>query len=902
VSLIFALRYIVRSLWRGGTPALLAMTCIAVGIAGIVALQIASATVSNTLISNVRAANGGDISLSSNASPLSAGDLDVFRSLMRAGRIRGWTAASTLHATAVGENHDLIPFEVEVVSSPPYPLGGEPAFASPSNGRVETALARPGDVVVSSFLAQELGAQIGSRFVVNSIGGRGLMVVIRGILNQTNFSQDDTMIVQRRYAGALGRATTYANVFVNTVGPPASLAATLRDAFPSATVQTVTEALQADKAQVHDFQQFLTLVGLLALLIAGIGTLNAMQSMYVRRRLEIAMLKAMGYRNVALYLLFGGEAIILGLGAGVVGALLGALISTVITSALAAALALQVTLVIDPRPLLGAVGLGVGATLIFAVIPIVRATSIRPLELLREGEGGMAWRGWTKTIGLIVLVAILFMALAATELGSTVLAVELVAGALAAFAVLTGLFALVLTVLERIGPPRSRPAGILVLLVLLAGLAVTAQRVTPLAAVVALAVVLWAVMLFVPVERRLPMLVAIRSLSRRQARTSVILVAFLAGVLAMAISLTVAISLRNQINTALATAATNNLVAIANSSSARQIVRASHSLTGVRSRQAVLVAQTVPVSLDGRPFDVFAGRLPSNDGDASIDTRRTLGGVTGYDLAQGSRPTNLTLAAGRTLGSGDSGHDNILVNAVLMRPPFSLSLGDRIVLRATDSDRSGSGHIVGFYVVRRATRTFGSFFTPPVLADRSFARQIGGSGAQSIVVFSVDPTHLSTDAATLQRAVPGALVVDTAALVAIVNQVLGELLDVLAVITALVLGAGTAVVGNGVGLAMLERRREIALFKSVGFRNRSVLGFVLLENALIGTLAGALSVLGVAIALALISHFALRRAVGFDPAVAVMVLVFATGLAAAIAYVAARGPVGVRPIEALRNE
>jgi putative ABC transport system permease protein len=125
---------------------------------------------------------------------------------------------------------------------------------------------------------------------------------------------------------------------------------------------------------------------------------------------------------------------------------------------------------------------------------------------------------------------------------------------------------------------------------------------------------------------------------------------------------------------------------------------------------------------------------------------------------------------------------------------------------------------------------------------------------------------------------------------------------VLAVITALVLGAGVAVVANGVGLAMMERRREIALYKAIGFGPESVMRFVLVENALIGTLAGAVSVLGVATGLALLSRFALQRAIGFDPGVAVLVLAVATLLAVVIAYLTARGPIGLRPIEALRNE
>jgi ABC-type antimicrobial peptide transport system permease subunit len=77
---------------------------------------------------------------------------------------------------------------------------------------------------------------------------------------------------------------------------------------------------------------------------------------------------------------------------------------------------------------------------------------------------------------------------------------------------------------------------------------------------------------------------------------------------------------------------------------------------------------------------------------------------------------------------------------------------------------------------------------------------------------------------------------------------------------------------------------------------------VLVENALAGTLAGAVSVLMVVVTLGLISHFALTRAIGFDPVIAVLVLLGATVLAVTTAYLAARTAVRVRPLEALRNE
>ena len=71
---------------------------------------------------------------------------------------------------------------------------------------------------------------------------------------------------------------------------------------------------------------------------------------------------------------------------------------------------------------------------------------------------------------------------------------------------------------------------------------------------------------------------------------------------------------------------------------------------------------------------------------------------------------------------------------------------------------------------------------------------------------------------------------------------------------------------------------------------------------MIGTLAGPVSVVVVVAVLGIISRQALQKAIGFDPVVAVLVLIMAAVLAVGTAYLAARRPVRVRPIEVLRNE
>ncbi|HCI81226.1 MAG TPA: ABC transporter permease, partial [Ktedonobacter sp.] len=52
---------------------------------------------------------------------------------------------------------------------------------------------------------------------------------------------------------------------------------------------------------------------------------------------------------------------------------------------------------------------------------------------------------------------------------------------------------------------------------------------------------------------------------------------------------------------------------------------------------------------------------------------------------------------------------------------------------------------------------------------------------------------------------------------ALINQVLDNLIIMLTTLASLAMIAGIVIIANAVGLAMLERQREIGILKSVGY-------------------------------------------------------------------------------------
>src|SRR5215469_12486644 len=93
MKLLFYVNYPARSLIRGGQRTLLAIFCVAVGVMAIVALQLVGLMINNALTSNVRNANGGDITVSSPGALFKQSDLAFFEQLKQDGAIQNYTAS-----------------------------------------------------------------------------------------------------------------------------------------------------------------------------------------------------------------------------------------------------------------------------------------------------------------------------------------------------------------------------------------------------------------------------------------------------------------------------------------------------------------------------------------------------------------------------------------------------------------------------------------------------------------------------------------------------------------------------------------------------------------------------------------------------------------------------------------
>lgn len=152
---------------------------------------------------------------------------------------------------------------------------------------------------------------------------------------------------------------------------------------------TIQETREDWNEALTNIYRFLSLVGLVALLLGSVGVASAVH-VYVRQRVEtVAVMRCYGaeaWQTFRIYLLQAGA---MGLTGAVAGALLGIGVQVIVPRLLADFLPVPVAFSVTWTAVLLGVGIGLGVTLLFALLPLLSVRNIAPLRVLRavvEGE------------------------------------------------------------------------------------------------------------------------------------------------------------------------------------------------------------------------------------------------------------------------------------------------------------------------------------------------------------------------------------------------------------------------------------------------------------------------------------------------------------------------------------
>ncbi len=167
---------------------------------------------------------------------------------------------------------------------------------------------------------------------------------------------------------------------------PGAWARDLVAAFPAAAwrVRTLDDAAPRLQRMVERTTLFMTLVGLTALLVGGVGVANAVRAYLDGKAGVIATLKCLGAPSRLIFKIYLLQILMLALVGIAAGVALGALAPLAFAGAVASVLPIAARIGVFPAPLALAALFGLLTALVFSIWPVARAGQIPAASLFRN--------------------------------------------------------------------------------------------------------------------------------------------------------------------------------------------------------------------------------------------------------------------------------------------------------------------------------------------------------------------------------------------------------------------------------------------------------------------------------------------------------------------------------------
>jgi putative ABC transport system permease protein len=236
----------------------------------------------------------------------------------------------------------------------------------------------------------------------------------------------------------------------------AALIGDIRSALPEAgwEIRSRSNASPQLERTISRFTQFLTLVGLAALLVGGVGVANAVKSHIDRRRDVIATFKALGATGRDVFTIYLTQVIVLAGAGSVIGLAAGAALPFTIVGVFGKLLPLPVVPALHPDELALSLVYGLLTALAFGLWPLGRVHDVPVAALFREAVTSEWHRPRWRYLALMAVVVALLIAIAIGLAYDKRVAAVFVASSMLVFALLRGIAAGLMALARRL--PRTR--------------------------------------------------------------------------------------------------------------------------------------------------------------------------------------------------------------------------------------------------------------------------------------------------------------------------------------------------------------------------------------------------------------------------------------------------------------
>jgi putative ABC transport system permease protein len=456
-----ALRYALRELRGGLRGFYVFIACIALGVMAIAGIGSVAASLSEGLAREGRTLLGGDAAFSliqREAKPEEVAFLRSRGEVSVTGMLRGMARASDgrLALVEIKAVDGSYPMLGELTLDPKLPVadllaeqGGTFGAAADSTllARLDLKLGDRVTVGNATFQIRSVvgtepdklagGVGFGPRFLVSEAGLRATGLLLPGSLVRWIYR------VKLPANAADDRAAT---ALVNDA----------RSALPEAgwEIRSRGNASPQLERTINRFTQFLTLVGLAALLVGGVGVANAVKSHIDRRRDVIATFKAMGATGRDVFTIYLTQVVVLAVIGSVIGLAAGAALPFVIVGVFGKLLPLPVVPALHFDELLLSFVYGLLTALAFGLWPLGRVHDVPVAALFREAVSSEWHRPRWRYLALMAVVIALLVAVAIGLAYDKRIAAVFVASSVVVFALLRGIAAGLMALARRL--PRTR--------------------------------------------------------------------------------------------------------------------------------------------------------------------------------------------------------------------------------------------------------------------------------------------------------------------------------------------------------------------------------------------------------------------------------------------------------------
>jgi putative ABC transport system permease protein len=767
-----------RSSWR---RLLFFFLCIGIGVGSIVALRSTIQNVNHSVAGEARSLLTADVQIDSTR-PWKPETLSIIERLARSPEVLARTEtieANTMARPADSKREGAMMVELKGIE-PPYPLYGNFKL---SDGRpFDHTLLDGGGAVVAPLLLERLNLRVGDSIKIgeSSFEIRGRFDYEPG--SGGGFRLGPRVFIARSAVEATG-LTGFGSrarrklLFKVQDGALEGFVGRLRAELKGqlVTVTSYKDSQENLSEQFERTENYLSLTGLIVLVLGGIGVSSVTRVFIEQKRQTIAVLKCIGGTGRQIIAAYLAQVITLGLLGSLLGVGLAKGALLLVAHYFAQSLPENMSYELTRGAIAQGLGLGVLVSLLFSALPLLRIRRIKPNMLLREDAGEGRRRRGIDLLRLLTgaCVVLGLLLLSSWQAGSLRVGLLFLTGLAATAACLYGA-AFLLTLLVR----RARRL------------------------------------------RSFALRQAVSSLYRPGNQTRVIIMAVGLGVFVVMAIQSLQTNLLNEIDLSRRTQLPNMFLIDIQTDQKQGVEKLIEQATGVRPELIPTVRARI-FAINGREVDLEQPEM------------RTERGRLGREYVVTYRPhleSNETLVAGRFWDNQPSTEPEVSIEEG-MRGLAGLDVGSQLTFDIVGRKLTARVTSIRRVDWRNSRTGFMVLFRPGSLesAPQMLIAPINGPTSE--------PERSRFQRALLDQ-YPNISVIDVAGVVSTISRILNNATLAVSFLGGFVLLCGVLILVGSIAMTKFQRVYEVAVLKTLGAKRKVLVIILFVEYSLLGLVAG----------------------------------------------------------------